>query len=156
MSTNKEIENILYEKLEEYYNKENKSPSIDEFISYTNFNNNEYLTPEKIKKWWKIKFDQPVSNRYALSKPKKYLPIFAKELGFYQIDLMEFPQYKNDNPNFYTNSDLNILCAIDINSRYAFARALKNKQGSTVLDAIKELSKEILFNIEVPETERLL
>ena len=69
-------------------------------------------------------------------KPPKSVsvPITARSIGFYQVDLLDFSKYASHNNGYKW-----ILIAIDIKSRYGFAVPLKDKRADTVLEAAKTL-----------------
>jgi hypothetical protein len=79
---------------------------------------------------------QEVNQLHGKKHQVKYYPIFG-EAGSYQADLTFYDQYKKQNGNYSI-----ILTVIEVNSRKAYARALKNKSMPTVIDAFKEIMTE--------------
>jgi hypothetical protein len=74
-----------------------------------------------------------------LHKPKgktEFYPI-SGPVGTYQADLTFYEQYKHQNKGFYI-----ILTVIEVNSRRAYARALKNKTAETIIEAFGEVMDE--------------
>jgi hypothetical protein len=107
---------------------------------------------ENIMKWWKIRFEQKTEETRRLKTPEHYLPIFSKYSGMFQVDLMEVPAYTSDEPNFYTRYDRYIACAIEVNSRWAFAVLLKDKKHNSIIDFLEQLKK--YYNIRIIESDR--
>ena len=80
--------------------------------------------------------NQQETNQLHKTTKKAYYPIIG-ELGTFQADLTFYEQYSKSNSGFYV-----ILTVIDINSRKAYARALKNKLEETVIKAFEEILTE--------------
>lgn len=81
--------------------------------------------------------EQEVNQIHKQDKTHKiYAPIVGGE-GWFQTDLTFYEQYKNNNRGYYI-----ILTCIDIISRKAYARALKNKTEDNVIEAFKGIIKE--------------
>ena len=77
---------------------------------------------------------------YQLHKPKptniKFFPIIGVP-GTMQTDLTFYDQYKKANRGYHI-----LLTAIEVNSRRAYVRALKNKNQSTIIEAFKSIIEE--------------
>ena len=72
------------------------------------------------------------------------------------MDLMMLTKYQSTNiPNFYTDKNYNVFCAVDINSRLGFALPLKDKTAQTVQEAIRQLVQtyDLKFNRRVKYIE---
>ena len=66
-------------------------------------------------------------------KPTSYRSVTAPYPGFsFQMDLMVYSRFKIHNYQY-------LLTCIDVNSRFAQARALTNREAPTILRAIKEI-----------------
>ena len=66
----------------------------------------------------------------------KLLRICIKEM-LMQLDLTEFSAYDNQyQPNFYLEKTAIVLCIVEINSRWAFARVVMTKEKSEILKAL--------------------
>lgn len=70
------------------------------------------------------------------TKRVKYYPIMGPK-GSYQTDLTFYDQYSKSNGGYHV-----ILTCINIGSRKAFARGLKNKKEDTVIEAFEDIISE--------------
>lgn len=58
-------------------------------------------------------------------------------VGHYQVDLTFLSQYKGQNRGYHI-----ILVCVEVNSKYAYTRALKNKNQDTIISAISEIIQQ--------------
>jgi transposase InsO family protein len=81
---------------------------------------------------------QAVSQIHKKTKPfKSYFPIKAAYKNqVWQIDLMDVSSIEKSNDHVHF-----LLCIVDIYSRYAYVRPVKNKTSTTVTDAMKSVLK---------------
>ena len=99
------------------------------------------LTPSQRMKISLEQIEEFITNQETtqLHKPlptgsrRRYFPIEGPP-GTYQCDLTFYEQYKSSNQQYYI-----ILTCIEVNSRYGYAIAMKNKQSSTILDAFDRI-----------------
>ena len=76
-----------------------------------------------------------------INKKSSGFPIVGK-VGHYQVDLTFLDQYKSQNKGYHI-----ILVCVEVNSKYAYARALKNKNQDTIIDSIKSIIEEAENNM---------
>lgn len=79
---------------------------------------------------------QETKQLHKTSTKKAYYPIIG-ELGTFQADLTFYDKYAKSNSGYSS-----ILTVIDINSRKAYARPLKQKTGAEVKKAFEEIIEE--------------
>ena len=70
----------------------------------------------------------------VFQKPKKSIPTpkIHGKVGHYQADLTFLTRYKKQNSNYHI-----LLNVINVNTKYAYSEALKNKRQETVLEALE-------------------
>lgn len=81
---------------------------------------------------------QKLSQVFATPRKSKVNFQITGGLGHYQSDLTFFEQYKRQNSNYSI-----ILTLINVNSKVAYALALKDKSGATMQEALKKLIDQI-------------
>jgi mannitol/fructose-specific phosphotransferase system IIA component (Ntr-type) len=104
------------------------------------------VTLELVKKFLDEQATSQITKQ--VTKNKVYETIVSPSIrNNYQMDIMYLP-----NPTLNKNFKYLLTC-IDVYSRYAFVKPLKNKTGDEVLDAFKEMTKEngIPANLNVDE-----
>eukprot|EP00732_Lithocolla_globosa_P000837 Lithocolla_globosa_v1_NODE_324_length_4471_cov_1015.959466.p2 type:complete len:349 gc:universal NODE_324_length_4471_cov_1015.959466:1230-184(-) len=79
---------------------------------------------------------QEVDQLHRKKVVRDYIPI-GGGVGTYQCDLTFFEQYKTSNKGYYI-----ILTGINVNTRKAFCKAMKNKKEETVIDYFEEIIEE--------------
>ena len=91
------------------------------------------ITHALVKEFLNKQEAHQLSKKYI--KPKQYIPIIAKyPHEIIQIDLLDLSNLST------TNSYYNfILIAVDVFTRYAYFKPLKNKSSDSVLTAIKDI-----------------
>ena len=77
-------------------------------------------------------------------RPKEEANIYG-QVGQYQLDLTFLSQYKRQNSNFHI-----ILVAVEINTRYAYAIALKSKSQDSLVDALEKRIKKMIIDKRNP------
>ena len=97
---------------------------------YTNTNRND--VNEFLSRKWAYALHKPVRQKF---KRRKYVTSGMNRQ--WQADLVEMGKFANENKQYKY-----MLTVIDIFSRYAYARALKNKSGPEVAAALKDIFKE--------------
>ena len=80
---------------------------------------------------------------YPKKKKIKYYPIYGPP-GTFQIDLTFYKQYKGQNSNYYI-----LLTAIEVNSRQAYAIAMKHKTADDILEAFDNIIEKAKKHIPV-------
>ena len=90
--------------------------------------------PSKAVDEWYSK--QEVAQLHKPVVAKNFYPIVG-ELGHYNVDLTFYEQYKTKNKGYFV-----ILTCIEITTRRAYARILKNKSAKSVAGAMQEIIEE--------------
>jgi len=135
-----EFVHLLNEIVQEYFELTNTLISYDDFYDAVKRKIRNKNIPEsyikngtKLHQWYDLKFKQYTEQLQYIKPPKEYLPIYSKDPGSFQVDLMFLTKYSKDIPNYYTTTTITIFCAIEINSRWAFALVLKDKTAKECL-----------------------
>eukprot|EP00732_Lithocolla_globosa_P001213 Lithocolla_globosa_v1_NODE_569_length_3713_cov_366.818480.p1 type:complete len:371 gc:universal NODE_569_length_3713_cov_366.818480:95-1207(+) len=118
---------------EVYYNPESGLVSAQELYRRINQgkHSDDKYTHKEIKEWLD---KQQVNQLHSRQGTKRYHPIFG-DPGTYQLDLTFFEQYKRSNGGYYI-----ILSIINVNTKKAYARALKTKKAFE--EVIQEIRKD--------------
>lgn len=91
------------------------------------------IDPKSVLKWlnkqWSYSLHKPTRQKF---QRRKYVTRGVNEQ--WQADLVEMQHYSRENEGYRY-----ILCAIDIFSRYAYARPLKSKSGPDVAAALEHI-----------------
>jgi uncharacterized protein YehS (DUF1456 family) len=98
------------------------------------------ISRDEISKWLKKQGTSRITHT-DVAESKVYLPIYSDIPHSFQIDLTFFPRYTKQNNGFQV-----LFTAININTRYVFAFALKDKTMSSILEAIKAMEKKTVIN----------
>lgn len=113
-----------------FYNSKSSLPTLSKLLTQ-NFN----LTEDEIKKWYNA---QEIVQIFKKPHPKSRIVIgyYNQTIPFktLEIDILFMP---HDGDYKY------ILSCVDVCTRYKFGKAIKNKKSDTVLNAFKEILKEI-------------
>ena len=70
---------------------------------------------------------------------KKGIPKIHGKIGHYQADLTFLTKYKKQNSNYHI-----LLNLVNVNTKYAYAEALKNKTAESVLNALETIRLQAL------------
>ena len=97
---------------------------------YSNVNKSD--VEDFLSKQWTYNLHKPVRQKF---KRRRYVTSGMNRQ--WQADLVEMGKFAKENKNYKY-----MLTVIDIFSRYAYARPLKNKSGPEVADALKDIFKE--------------
>ena len=109
-------------------------------LYYKALKKNKNITLEQVKTFLK---NQSVNQIFSKDKAdKSKMKRIVGPIGSYQIDLTFYDKFKKANKGYTA-----ILTCIGINSRRAYAVAIKNKDEETMIKAISKLI-EIINNIE--------
>ena len=95
----------------------------------------------KIVKEWLSKQQSAQMNNKAVKK-LEFKPIYAEAPYSFQMDLTFFPRYTKKNDGYYI-----LFTAININTRYGYAYALKDKDMTSIIKIIKEMEKKTEINV---------
>lgn len=129
---------------------------IDLYYNKKNFDgiNNLYLKAKaihpKIKKEQVKEFlEQQETHQMNFQKVErtKFLPIYSDAPYAFQLDLTFFPRYKKQNEGYWV-----LFTAININTRYAYAYAMKDKTSAETLKVLQNMLEKTEINaIETDE-----
>ena len=90
---------------------------------------------QRAEKWLNAQDTYTLHKPITYGKTKNRRPIIVSGIdSCWQMDLADLPQFAADN-----NSFRYILFVIDVFSRFAWAKALQNKTGSTIADALNDI-----------------
>ena len=79
---------------------------------------------------------------YKNNKKKNYLPIYSNDHYSFQLDLTFLPKYKQQNKGYTV-----IFTAININSKYVYAYAMKSKSAIEINEILnKFLHNALMIN----------
>ena len=143
-NSQKDFIDFLFNQLKKYLNAYVYLPTYNNFINYLKKQKFD-LTEDHLKiidKWFHRTFEAPnLRLKKPDETPHKYLPIFSKFIGTFQIDTTFFNKIEKDEPNFYLKENIAVMCCVDIMSRYAYACILPKKTGEEVVKGLEELKK---------------
>ena len=98
------------------------------------------ITMKFVKEWLSNQLSAQMNNKPI--KKKEFKPIYSESPYAFQMDLTFFPRYKSSNDGYDV-----LFTAININTRFGYAYAMKNKKMSTILNVIKEMEKKTIINV---------
>jgi hypothetical protein len=87
------------------------------------------ITRKQIKHFLK---ENEIHQLFRKPQKKKQNPKIHGKIGHYQTDLTFLTKYKKQNRNFHI-----LLNVVNVNTKYAYVEALKNKGKETVLNALE-------------------
>ena len=93
-----------------------------------------------VKEWLSNQQSAQMNNKAV--KKKEFKPIYAEQPYSFQMDLTFFPRYKKPNDGYYV-----LFTAININTRFGYAYAMKDKEMSSIIKVIKEMEKKTVINV---------
>ena len=99
------------------------------------------ITKTQVRKWLKEYEITQIQNK--TKSDVQFTPIYATP-GSWQVDLTFLTDYKRQNNGYYI-----ILCFVEIASRYAVVRALKDKKAKTITDAVFDILQDVPFVGEI-------
>ena len=89
------------------------------------------ITRKKIKQYLK---ENEIHQVFQKPQKKRGTPKLHGKIGHYQADLTFLTKYKKQNSNFHI-----LLNVVNINTKYAYVEALKNKTTEMVLNALENI-----------------
>lgn len=98
------------------------------------------ITMKIVKEWLSMQQSAQMNNKPV--RKKEFKPIYSESPYSFQIDLTFFPKYKKKNDGYFI-----LFTAININTRFGYAYALKDKEMSSILKCIKEMEKKTIINV---------
>ena len=99
------------------------------------------ITMKIVKEWYKNQSATQLNNKARVGK-KIYKPIYSESNYAFQIDLTFFPRYETKNDGYWV-----LYTAININTRFAYAYHMKDKDMDTILRAFKAMHKQTEINV---------
>ena len=78
----------------------------------------------------------PIHQVFQKPSAQKQTPRIHGKVGHYQADLTFLTRYKKQNSNYHT-----LLNVINVNTKYAYSVALKDKPQTSVLDALESIRR---------------
>ena len=78
----------------------------------------------------------PIHQVFQKPTPQKQTPRIHGKVGHYQTDLRFLTRYKKQNSNYHI-----LLNVINVNTKYAYSVALKDKTQTSVLDALESIRR---------------
>ena len=89
------------------------------------------ITRKQVKQYLK---ENSVHQLFCKPKKSKVSPKLHGKIGHYQADLTFLTKYKKQNSNYHI-----LLNVININTRYAYSEALKDKRKETIVQALEDI-----------------
>ncbi len=83
--------------------------------------------------------DNPINQVFQKPTKSKFMPRIHGKIGHYQADLTFLTRYKRQNNNCHI-----LLVVINVNTKYAYVKALKDKTQKSVYDALENIRKQSL------------
>ncbi len=83
--------------------------------------------------------DNPINQVFQKPSKSNVMPRIHRNIGHYQADLTFLTRYKRQNNNYHI-----LLAVINVNTKYAYVEALKDKTQKAVYDAFKTIRKQAL------------
>ena len=83
--------------------------------------------------------DNPINQVFQKPSASKHLPRIHGKIGHYQADLTFLTRYKKQNSNFHI-----LLVVINVNTKYSYVEALKDKTQKSVYEALEYIQKQAL------------
>lgn len=106
------------------------------------------ITRNIVIEWIKTQDSIQTQNKNPVQTQKKYQKKIVGGHNSYQCDLTFYSKFKRQNKGYWV-----ILTVIEMNTRKAYARPLKNKETKTVLDAFKDILKELPEDMDRIESD---
>ena len=97
---------------------------------------NPRITLNQVKEFLK---QNEVHQVFQKPKTTKTLPRIHGKVGHYQADLTFLTRYKKQNSNYHI-----LLNVMNVNTKYAYVEALKDKSQASVLDALEVIRQRAL------------
>ena len=79
----------------------------------------------------------PITQVFQKPKTSRYVPKIHGKVGHYQADLTFLTRYQKQNSNYHI-----LLNVINVNTKYAYVQALKDKTQETVLAAFELIRQQ--------------
>ena len=98
------------------------------------------ITMKFVKEWLSNQQSAQMNDKPV--QKKEFKPIYSEAPYAFQMDLTFFPRYKKKNDDYYV-----LFTAININTRFGYAYAMKDKEMSSIIKVIKEMEKKTVINV---------